>query len=159
MAYSDDLRHPKWQQKRLQILERDSWRCTGCHANDRFLHVHHRRYIPGRKPWEYADDDLTSLCDECHKLIHKVIDGYKAKSFDEKETLLRRILGDTSNIDKRGSFAFIQDPKNSKGCICFHIPSGFWHCFKLSVAEATTMYDEKPSARDELLSLILKRGP
>lgn len=36
-----------------------------------FLHVHHKKYILGRLPWEYNDNDLTTLCNWCHWAFHK----------------------------------------------------------------------------------------
>ena len=30
------------------------------------LNVHHRGYLPGRKPWEYHDQCLVTLCETCH---------------------------------------------------------------------------------------------
>lgn len=37
------------------------------------LNVHHKRYILQKKAWEYNDDDLVTLCNECHEKIHKVL--------------------------------------------------------------------------------------
>jgi hypothetical protein len=34
------------------------------------LDVHHKRYIPGAKPWEYPDADLIVVCDYCHASAH-----------------------------------------------------------------------------------------
>lgn len=37
------------------------------------LQVHHRRYIVGKKAWEYEDGDLVTLCQECHSKVHKFL--------------------------------------------------------------------------------------
>ena len=34
------------------------------------LHVHHKYYIKGKKPWEYDNKVLLTLCKSCHKLEH-----------------------------------------------------------------------------------------
>ena len=39
----------------------------------RFLNVHHKHYIIQHKAWEYEDDDLVTLCNECHTKVHKAI--------------------------------------------------------------------------------------
>lgn len=65
--YSELLRNPRWQKKRLQILERDNWSCLICGDKDKTLHVHHKFYIKGRSPWEYPDYYLSTLCHECHE--------------------------------------------------------------------------------------------
>lgn len=35
------------------------------------LHVHHKRYILERLPWEYGGKDLITMCDECHWKFHE----------------------------------------------------------------------------------------
>lgn len=35
------------------------------------LHVHHKYYQLGKKPWEYPSNSLTTLCWICHEEIHK----------------------------------------------------------------------------------------
>lgn len=35
------------------------------------LHVHHKCYIFNRFPWEYPDEDLTTLCNWCHSKVHR----------------------------------------------------------------------------------------
>jgi|GEM_PF-5232743 hypothetical protein len=71
-TYRQQLRHRKWQQRRLQIFERDGWLCTRCADIDDSveLHVHHLKYYRGRSPWEYTDEELTTLCDVCHRIEH-----------------------------------------------------------------------------------------
>lgn len=69
-SYGEQLRHPNWQRKRLEILQRDEFTCQACHDSESTLHVHHRRYIKGNKVWEYDDNDLVTLCEECHEDAH-----------------------------------------------------------------------------------------
>ena len=66
-TYSDKLKDPRWQRKRLEILQRDEWACRSCGDKTNTLHVHHRWYVSGREPWEYPDVALLSLCQDCHK--------------------------------------------------------------------------------------------
>lgn len=66
MAYSDLLKHPKWQKKRLLILDRDNWQCKACGSKEKSLHVHHYTYQKGKKPWEYDDENFITLCEICH---------------------------------------------------------------------------------------------
>jgi hypothetical protein len=72
MNYADKLKDPRWQKKRLEILERDSFRCQGCGNKKQMLVVHHRHYDSDKDPWDYADNILVTLCDDCHKLEHTV---------------------------------------------------------------------------------------
>lgn len=64
-SYAEKLRDPRWQKKRLEILERDEWRCEMCWNDKATLNVHHR-YYQG-EPWEAPDDALVTLCENCHK--------------------------------------------------------------------------------------------
>lgn len=66
-SYADLLKDPRWQKKRLNILERDSWECRSCGDNTRTLHVHHRRYERGKMPWEADERYLETLCEACHE--------------------------------------------------------------------------------------------
>lgn len=74
MTYSEKLRSPLWQKKRLQILERDNWKCCACGNATRNLQVHHLIYCKGSNPWDYADDVYQTLCEECHLLRGEAVD-------------------------------------------------------------------------------------
>lgn len=65
-TYSDKLKDPRWQKKRLEIFNRDGFKCTTCGRGDKTLHVHHKFYESGLEPWQYDDSVLTTLCEECH---------------------------------------------------------------------------------------------
>jgi len=43
-----------------------------CGATEKTLHVHHKYYEKGLKPWEYPDTSLHCLCADCHKSIQAV---------------------------------------------------------------------------------------
>lgn len=64
--YSELLKDPKWQRKRLEILQRDEFTCQYCQSSEKTLHVHHHYYIKERDPWEYHESALITLCEECH---------------------------------------------------------------------------------------------
>ena len=68
--YKSQYLHPKWQKRRLEILEAAGYQCQTCDDTEKTLHVHHKRYIKGRDVWDYADDDLEVLCADCHKHEH-----------------------------------------------------------------------------------------
>ena len=36
------------------------------------LQVHHLRYFPGRRIWEYEEEHLELLCQECHSKEHNL---------------------------------------------------------------------------------------
>ena len=66
-TYSELLRSPMWQKKRLEIMQRDNFTCQHCGCEGRELQVHHRIYRKDAKPWEYDNSELITLCDQCHE--------------------------------------------------------------------------------------------
>lgn len=71
-TYAQQLRDPRWQKRRLEVLERDEWACTHCGDDESELHVHHLRYAAGKKPWDYGPEDLRTLCRGCHEEATRV---------------------------------------------------------------------------------------
>lgn len=68
--YSELLRDPRWQKVRLKKLEAAKWSCERCWDDGTMLSVHHKRYVKGRKPWEYPEHELVVLCQPCHEIEH-----------------------------------------------------------------------------------------
>jgi hypothetical protein len=85
--YAQKLLDPRWQRKRLEILNRDDFTCRKCGKSDSTLAVHHLYYVSKRDPWEYPDFALLTTCEECHKVEHCDSD------FQEWEQYLNDILG------------------------------------------------------------------
>jgi hypothetical protein len=72
LSYLDKLKDPRWQRRRLEILNRDGFKCRSCCTEDKTLHVHHWRYEKGVEPWDAEDDDLITLCESCHEALHHI---------------------------------------------------------------------------------------
>jgi len=70
MAYSEKLKDPRWQKKRLEILERDNWQCQSTGLRNEPLIVHHLRYFPNLDPWEYDEKYLLTISEDEHKRLH-----------------------------------------------------------------------------------------
>lgn len=68
--YSENLKDPRWQKKRLEIMQRDNFTCQCCGDESTELHVHHKRYSSQLMVWEYDESELTTICKHCHKFIH-----------------------------------------------------------------------------------------
>lgn len=64
--YREYFKDPRWQKKRLEILNRDEFMCQRCYGTETELHIHHRLYKQNKKPWEYDNDLLLTLCKDCH---------------------------------------------------------------------------------------------
>ncbi len=62
------LKSDDWKRKRYVVLKRDNWRCVYCGAPA--TQVHHKRYAKrniGKEPIKW----LVSVCDKCHKSLHR----------------------------------------------------------------------------------------
>ena len=65
-AYMKKLRDPRWQKRRLEVMENAGWACEWCSATKRNLQVHHAYYAPrseGLDPWDYPAGSLFCLCE------------------------------------------------------------------------------------------------
>ena len=96
MSYSEKLKSPKWQKKRLKILERDNFKCNLCGDEETQLHVHHLKYTGN--PYDAPDKDLETLCSDCHTLRHSVkeivSDVVKIKEYGQNVVLVySNVLG------------------------------------------------------------------
>lgn len=92
MTYSQRLKDPRWQKKRLEILQRDNWTCQECLSKEKSLQVHHVIY--GKKdPWEYPDYLYQTLCEDCHgerqEITDKIVDAVRIAI---KNTPTRRLV-------------------------------------------------------------------
>ncbi len=78
--YKLDLKEPEWKAMVEKIRRRDNNTCKHCGCRKKKgieMNVHHLRYYPNRKPWEYDESDLITLCRDCHKKEHIRIDFEK----------------------------------------------------------------------------------
>lgn len=72
LTYGEQLKHPNWQRKRLEVMEAAEFQCENCGDKESTLNVHHRRYVKGRMVWEYERPDLVCLCYQCHMSEHEL---------------------------------------------------------------------------------------
>lgn len=66
-TYSEKLKDPRWQKRRLEVMKRDGFTCHRCRDKEKTLNVHHLMYDKGKDPWDYDDCALITLCEDCHK--------------------------------------------------------------------------------------------
>lgn len=74
MSYVQQLKDPRWQRRRLEIFQRDGFKCTMCKAGEKELQVHHKLYLKFIPPWDYPDSWLCTMCVDCHTRITKLKD-------------------------------------------------------------------------------------
>jgi hypothetical protein len=66
ITYAEKLKDPRWQKKRLEIFQRDKFRCMECFSDEKSLQVHHIAY-KGKEPWDTPNKLLITYCHECHQ--------------------------------------------------------------------------------------------
>ncbi len=83
MKYSGKLKDPRWQKKRLEIFERDNFKCQSCGDTKTTLVVHHRIYLQDTEPWDCPSDLLVTICEDCHHAEYMEREGWEEKLIDE----------------------------------------------------------------------------
>lgn len=91
MTYSQKLKDPRWQKKRLEILNRDNFTCRYCGDAKTELHIHHLSY--NGEPWQQHNDKLVTLCKHCHKAVGNIKSNqsFENKAF-KKQTLDKGVI-------------------------------------------------------------------
>jgi len=99
-TYSEKLKDPRWQRKRLEIMQRDNFTCTQCGDTSTTQNVHHWQY--SKEPWDAKNGDLTTVCRSCHEEIEQCKDLTKdfLKQSDFRNLVLNinRILIKNGNV-------------------------------------------------------------
>lgn len=51
MDYKEQIKSPKWQKRRLEIMQKDNFTCQLCGDTESMLNVHHLTYHKDKKIW------------------------------------------------------------------------------------------------------------
>ena len=69
-----------WKKKRVQILARDKNACQECRKKGKYSKaelVHHIKHLQDEPALALTDDNLESVCKECHEKLHPERNRYK----------------------------------------------------------------------------------
>lgn len=83
MDYAQQIKSPKWQRLRLEVMDANGFQCQVCGEDNKELNVHHPYYLRGALIWEYPAKDLQCLCYDCHAEFHGL---HKAEVRDKPYT-------------------------------------------------------------------------
>jgi len=105
-SYSQKLKDPRWQRRRLEVFERDNFSCVVCRCKTKELQVHHVDYIPGVDTWEYPLDMLMTLDVDCHKEQQgrHILESNLAKTLRMKGFLFSDLLALSCLVDTNRKF-------------------------------------------------------
>ena len=70
-GYSEQLEDIRWTMFRTFVFVVRGQKCEQC-GSTHYLNLHHVKYIPGRKAWEYNCNEVQVLCRECHEKVHNI---------------------------------------------------------------------------------------
>ena len=128
ISYIELLKDPRWQKKRLEILQRDNFTCQICPRTKTksTLQVHHKKYIKGKNPWEYENEDLITVCEQCHEIIT----NYKNINFFNCVLFSFRLL---PNARKFIEYNFFDKSKNNIYIIIFMENNIYLSTLKLTI--------------------------
>lgn len=127
-TYAEKLKHPKWQKRRLEILERDRFECQDCGDTETTLHIHHKIYRKNAEPWDYKDSELVTLCENCHA-------GESESLKKAPETLI--------NSFKKSPFLtrnWIDIQEGVENCVIFYAPEVTACAIKWFLQDEESMY-------------------
>lgn len=99
-TYSKLLRDPRWQKRRLSILNRDNFTCNDCKSQTKELHVHHVIYEKGVLPWNYDASGLMTLCEECHPIRQHRQNALLLATRDLAPRILQALIEALEETDK-----------------------------------------------------------
>lgn len=132
-SYREKLQDPRWQRKRLKIMERAGYRCEWCGTDAQLdsakrgtvpgLQIHHGWYGKQVKPWEYEDDSLYCLCDPCHeqaetarRAVYAELGRIHPKHHRDVQLLLQQVQAAVAEDDESLGQATVQraDPETPR---------------------------------------------
>jgi hypothetical protein len=81
-----------------------------------FLHVHHTYYILDRLPWEYDNDSLVTLCNNCHNIVHQDTDP---NNYIPVYTSTGELLAEISPCSRCHGSGYFPEFSHVEGGVCF----------------------------------------
>lgn len=101
--YSELLTRPQWRKLAAKVRKRDGYKCVQC-GDNKCIHVHHTVYVSGRKPWEYDESYLITLCSVCHNKEHET--GKSFTTFDKniiQDSMVKKVKRKKNKKNKKVS--------------------------------------------------------
>lgn len=73
LPYSEYLKTPLWKLTAWYVKKRAKFKCRLCNSSEN-LHTHHSTYKRKGYEYDYWNEDLICICNDCHKNHHRVED-------------------------------------------------------------------------------------
>lgn len=109
-SYYEKLKDPKWQKKRLEIMEAAGFKCEMCGSATETLNVHHGYYRSKADPWDYPNNTLWCLCETCHVIAEDIKHDCQLELARINPAFLRMLFGIILHF--KGGLFLIDDEGN-----------------------------------------------
>jgi hypothetical protein len=123
MNYSEQLKSPLWQRKRLKIMERDNFQCKVCESKSKQLTVHHFQYKSNAMAWDYENSMLITLCNDCHKKTHEIQNTFAVDFMRFTPNCMKSMIDNEEYIKDCG-LAFLENYKDITAAMYSYIEYG-----------------------------------
>lgn len=127
-----------WRDYREEILFIDGYKCVQCgktKSDGVVLQIHHKEYIPGRKPWEYPFKLCETLCKGCHAAEHgHIMPKYGWEYLGYRD--LGDLTGECEKCETDIRYAYLVWHKN-------------WGCMEVGVLCCDDMTGTKEASEDK----------
>ena len=154
-TYREKLKDPRWQKKRLEILSLHEFECQDCGSKENTLHVHHPYYEKGKEPWDYDENVLMCVCDDCHKYAH-----YQEDIFNEYINKVKNGGAGRNLMFYAGLIAgYSHDGPFDIEVVDYEFAEGLGVCFKKTPEEVIEALDNKILTGDVILFWATEKHP
>lgn len=107
-TFWEKYKDPRWQRKRLVVMENANFCCEGCGSDSKTLNVHHKLYRRGHDPWDYSDSELMCLCEACHQSWHWVKENFNVSLQYMDFAAYREVVGYAIGVSLRSANAEVE---------------------------------------------------
>lgn len=149
MTYQEQLETFAWKRKRALILRMSFNKCYFCGRSSQ-LQVHHKYYVNGQMAWDYPDNALVALCEDCHRKIHDI---QTPLLFEDTQYSHYKQLTPCARC---GGSGYIDRYKHVEGGVCFSCRGARFQEFygvQISQESALEMLDHISMSIQELAEL------
>jgi hypothetical protein len=133
-SYFEKLKDPRWQKRRLEVLDQNGWACEDCGETSKTLHVHHGYYESGKEPWEYDDLSLHVVCEDCHGRTTELMKRIRRQIGCLPVSSLGKLLGYIHGI------ALIDCPVGGVPVTSYEHAEGIGDAWRLSPEQVIDLY-------------------
>jgi hypothetical protein len=106
---------PRWQRRRLEIMQRANFACEICKDEKTTLEIHHRIYRRGHAFWEYGDHELSCVCSPCHAQLTAAVDRLKEACISLDANFLLEVAGYARGLALERRILFDEQPALTPG--------------------------------------------